>query len=51
MPVGAEDCEELVQDAVFTAARMLEGMIGHDLPGHAWRAEFPEWGWQAPHPG
>ena len=37
--------------ALFTAARMLQTMIGHDLPGHAWRAEFPEWGWDAPHPG
>src|SRR5207244_13345218 len=34
--------------ALFTTARMLENMIGHDLPGHAWRAEFPEWGWAAP---
>ena len=34
--------------ALFTAARMLEQMIGHPLPGHAWRAEFPEWGWAAP---
>ena len=36
--------------ALFTAARMLEQMIGHALPGHAWRAEFPEWGWTAPDP-
>jgi hydroxymethylglutaryl-CoA lyase len=35
--------------ALFTTARMLENMIGHDLPGHAWRAEFPEWGWGSPH--
>jgi hydroxymethylglutaryl-CoA lyase len=35
--------------ALFTTARMLEQMIGHDLPGHAWRAEFPEWGWSSPH--
>ena len=34
--------------ALFTTARMLEQMIGHDLPGHAWRAEFPEWGWGSP---
>ena len=34
--------------ALFTAARMLEQMIGRPLPGHAWRAEFPEWGWAAP---
>jgi len=34
--------------ALFTTARMLENMIGHPLPGHAWRAEFPEWGWAAP---
>ena len=26
MPVGAEDSEELVQDAVFTAARMLDSV-------------------------
>jgi hydroxymethylglutaryl-CoA lyase len=35
--------------ALFTTARMLERMIGHDVPGHAWRAEFPEWGWSSPH--
>ena len=34
--------------ALFTAARMLEQMIGHPLPGHASRAEFPEWGWASP---
>jgi hydroxymethylglutaryl-CoA lyase len=36
--------------ALFTAARMLEQMVGHPIPGHAWRAEFPEWGWGSPHP-
>ena len=34
--------------SLFTAARMLEGMIGHPLPGAAWRAEYPERGWAAP---
>jgi hydroxymethylglutaryl-CoA lyase len=34
--------------ALFTAARMLKGMVGHPLPGNAWRAEYPEWGWAAP---
>jgi len=30
--------------ALFTAARMLEGMIGHPVPGRAWRADYPELG-------
>ena len=34
--------------ALFTAARMLEGMVGHPLPGRAWRADYPELGWAAP---
>jgi hydroxymethylglutaryl-CoA lyase len=34
--------------ALFTAARMVEGMVGHPLPGRAWRADYPEWGWHAP---
>jgi hydroxymethylglutaryl-CoA lyase len=34
--------------ALFTATRMLQGMIGHPLPGSAWRAEYPEFGWAAP---
>ena len=37
--------------SLFTAARMLEGIIGRPLPGAAWRAEYPERGWAAPdHP-
>jgi hydroxymethylglutaryl-CoA lyase len=36
--------------SLFTAARMLENMIGHRLPAHAWRADYPEHGWDAlPH--
>jgi hydroxymethylglutaryl-CoA lyase len=34
--------------ALFTAVRMTEGVVGHPLPGAAWRAEYPEWGWEAP---
>jgi len=34
--------------ALFTAARMLEGMVGHPLPGRAGRADYPELGWAAP---
>jgi hydroxymethylglutaryl-CoA lyase len=34
--------------ALFTAARMVEGMVGHPLPGKAWRADYPERGWDAP---
>ena len=34
--------------ALFTAARMLEGMVGHPLSGRAWRADYPELGWAAP---
>ena len=34
--------------ALFTAARMLEQMVGHPVPSQAWRAEYPEWGWAAP---
>jgi hydroxymethylglutaryl-CoA lyase len=36
--------------SLFTAARMVEGMVGHRLPGHAWRADYPERGWMAPEP-
>jgi hydroxymethylglutaryl-CoA lyase len=36
--------------SLFTAARMVEGMVGHRLPGHAWRADYPERGWHAPEP-
>jgi hydroxymethylglutaryl-CoA lyase len=36
--------------SLFTAARMVEGMVGHRLPGHAWRADYPERGWAAPAP-
>ncbi|MFN2545604.1 MAG: hydroxymethylglutaryl-CoA lyase [Actinomycetota bacterium] len=36
--------------ALFTAARMVEGMIGRRLPGNASRAEYPEWGWASPEP-
>jgi hydroxymethylglutaryl-CoA lyase len=36
--------------SLFTAARMVEGMVGHRLPAHAWRADYPEHGWEAlPH--
>ncbi|HEY7280536.1 MAG TPA: hydroxymethylglutaryl-CoA lyase [Actinomycetota bacterium] len=36
--------------SLFTAARMVESMIGHRLPAHAWRADYPEHGWEAlPH--
>jgi hydroxymethylglutaryl-CoA lyase len=36
--------------SLFTAARMVENMIGHRLPAHAWRADYPEHGWDAlPH--
>lgn len=34
--------------ALFTAARMVEGMVSHPLPGRAWRADYPERGWDAP---
>ncbi|MDP9341999.1 MAG: hydroxymethylglutaryl-CoA lyase [Actinomycetota bacterium] len=34
--------------ALFTAARMLEGMVGHPVPGRAWRADYPELGWASP---
>jgi hydroxymethylglutaryl-CoA lyase len=34
--------------ALFMAARMVEGMVGHPLPGRAWRADYPERGWDAP---
>ncbi len=34
--------------ALFTAARMLEGMVAHPLPGRAGRADYPELGWAAP---
>ena len=34
--------------ALFTAARMLQGMIGHPLRGTAWHADYPELGWAAP---
>jgi hydroxymethylglutaryl-CoA lyase len=34
--------------ALFTAARMVEGMVGHPLTGRAWRADYPERGWDAP---
>ena len=34
--------------ALFTAARMVEQMIGRPLPGSAWRADYPEWGWASP---
>jgi hydroxymethylglutaryl-CoA lyase len=39
--------------SLFTAARMVEGMVGHRLPAHAWRADYPEHGWEAlpPVPG
>jgi hydroxymethylglutaryl-CoA lyase len=39
--------------SLFTAARMVEGMVGHRLPAHAWRADYPERGWAAlsPIPG
>jgi len=33
--------------SLFTAARMVENMIGHRLPAHAWRADYPEHGWEA----
>lgn len=33
--------------SLFTAARMVEGMVGHRLPAHAWRADYPERGWEA----
>ncbi len=36
--------------SLFTAARMVEGMVGHRLPGRAWRADYPERGWHAPAP-
>jgi hydroxymethylglutaryl-CoA lyase len=36
--------------SLFTAARMVEGMVGHRLPAHAWRADYPERGWMAPEP-
>lgn len=36
--------------SLFTAARMVEGMVGHRLPAHAWRADYPERGWHAPTP-
>jgi hydroxymethylglutaryl-CoA lyase len=36
--------------SLFTAARMVEGMVGHRLPGRAWRADYPERGWAAPAP-
>jgi hydroxymethylglutaryl-CoA lyase len=36
--------------SLFTAARMVENMIGHRLPARAWRADYPEHGWDAlPH--
>jgi hydroxymethylglutaryl-CoA lyase len=36
--------------SLFTAARMVETMIGHRNPAHAWRADYPEHGWEAlPH--
>ncbi|HXJ62423.1 MAG TPA: hydroxymethylglutaryl-CoA lyase [Actinomycetota bacterium] len=36
--------------SLFTAARMVENMIGHRLPARAWRADYPEHGWAAlPH--
>jgi hydroxymethylglutaryl-CoA lyase len=34
--------------ALFTAARMLQGMLEHPLPGTAWQSEYPELGWGAP---
>jgi hydroxymethylglutaryl-CoA lyase len=34
--------------ALFTAARMVERMVGHPLPGSAWRADYPERGWASP---
>jgi hydroxymethylglutaryl-CoA lyase len=34
--------------ALFTAARMLQGMLGHPLRGTAWHADYPELGWAAP---
>jgi hydroxymethylglutaryl-CoA lyase len=39
--------------SLFTAARMVEGMVGHRLSAHAWRADYPERGWEAlpPVPG
>jgi len=33
--------------SLFTAARMVENMLGHRLPAHAWRADYPEHGWEA----
>ena len=36
--------------ALFTAVRMVEGMLGHPLPGRASKAEYPEFGWAAPMP-
>jgi len=36
--------------ALYTAARMVESMVGHRLPGRAWRADYPERGWHAPAP-
>jgi hydroxymethylglutaryl-CoA lyase len=33
--------------SLFTAARMVENMIGHRLPARAWRADYPEHGWEA----
>lgn len=34
--------------ALFMAARMVEQMVGHPVPGSAWRADYPEWGWDSP---
>ena len=34
--------------ALFTAARMLEGLVGHAVPGRAWRTDYPELGWASP---
>jgi hydroxymethylglutaryl-CoA lyase len=37
--------------ALFMAARMLERMVGHPVPGRAWRADYPELGWESPFTG
>jgi isopropylmalate/homocitrate/citramalate synthase len=34
--------------ALFTTARMVESMLGHPVPGRAWRADYPELGWAPP---
>jgi hydroxymethylglutaryl-CoA lyase len=46
MSMGIETGVDVL--ALFTATRMLQGMIGHPLPGSAWRADYPELGWTAP---